>query len=83
MSRTRTTEPSGSERITMLLNCSTSARLPAVCTGKVSTWPRSAGAWPISPTGKFWFCSRTAPITSLTVSRYFASRSGSTHSRIA
>ena len=67
----------------MSWNCLGSAMLPAVCTGKVSTWPFSDGAWPISPTGKFWFCSRTALPTSLAVSRYLARRSGSSHRRMA
>ena len=49
MSRTRTSEPSGSARTMMSANCSAVVSRPSVVTGRVSWVPGGAGSRPMRP----------------------------------
>jgi hypothetical protein len=82
-SRTLTCEPSGFERTMISSNSFGSCSSPLATTLYWYSCPWRAGSAPTNPAAACTFCSRTAAMTSAGVSASEASRSGSTHSRIA
>ena len=82
MSRRRTKEPSGRERITIAPNASGSASRPRTDTLYWNCWSRGAGICPTWPAGACRFCSLTARITSAGVSPREAMRSGLSQMRM-
>ncbi len=81
-SRSRSTEPSGLARMTMLPNCSAVISRPWVCRLNWNCWLSPIGRAPMRPIGATTFCALIALTMSVGVSPRLTSRSVSNQTRI-
>ena len=82
-SLSRTVEPSGRARSTMLPNCSTLASCPLTTTVAAMLCPATFGKAPISPAETCAFCARIAATTSAVLRFRPSSLAGSIQTRMA